>query len=279
MNIATLVWTELRQNAKLTVTLLAVSLTLGASAHFAIELNSEIQKLVRPEHWAADMAILPKGITLSTLATELRTGAVKEYLPEALFHSTVDITQGEVRLSAVLPVHEADGGIAIATQGDRRFNFAGWGVRVVDWREQKEHGTPEWGSKVIAAAFASGSTPMLEKLKELIDRKTVAQAVWIDEAQRASLELQNTLSSLAGALEMVLLSSLIVSLALAGSLLFQRHQETQRCLRDLGWSRGARAVVLFGLAVTLLLIPLGAGYGILPADTVSSHLNGSLSPH
>lgn len=267
--------TELRQNKKLATALAAVALLLGVSLHLMVIADTAIKNLVNPVRWGADLAILPKGVTLPMLASELRTNKIENFLPEALFHTTVGMTQGRLRMTAVLPGND-DGHVIVRTLGDPSVNFAGWGLDLREWAEQSEHGTKEWDHKVIAAAFASGSSADLAQLKEVIDRKTVAQAVWVDSAQKAELSLQGNLSDLAILLDSLLLSALGLSLALAGFLFHQRHRETQRCLIDLGWSKGRRRNLQLVLLVTLLIFPMVIGFSALPAQSVSAHLSTTL---
>lgn len=250
--------TEIRQNPFLSIVMLVVSLLVGGSAVTGFFVNRKINELSKPIEWGAEMAILPKGVTLSSFAETLGNGETPLLIPEALYDSTLAITGNALKLTAVLPA-DVEGEKFLMVKGTP-IPALGWGkFKTRDWSPQTIYSTPEWGTKVAAAMFASGSRENLRKLKDLIDRKTIAQAYWIAESQRADIEKQEHLFNLALMIEIILSASLVTSIVLAASWLFQNHQSTRRCLKDIGLTDFELTKVWVSLAILLLVIPIAIG--------------------
>jgi hypothetical protein len=262
-----ILFTELKQNLKLSLNLSFVSLLLGISISLGFQANHKINELVRPVHWGAEMAIIPKGFTLNQLAENLRKGEAPVLLPEAMFDTTVDMTKGILRMSAVLPGVGASG-TYLMVRGESILDLSWTGLPVQPWIPQTLYSTSDWGTKVIAAAFASGSHENLARLKDLVDRKTVGQAFWIDDVQKAELEQQRELSHLASGIEAIIVVSLLLSIFLAASWLRANHLSTQVCLTDIGYTRFELRKLQALMILILLVLPLLIGFILVPANLI-----------
>jgi hypothetical protein len=258
---------EIKQNLKFSLTLSAVAFLLGISLNLILQANKKIDDLARPIDWGAQMAILPKGVNLDQFADQLKKGKVKALLPEAMYETTVGLSHGSFQLCSVLPGQDRNG-IFLMVQGDPIVNLGWTKQRISGWQPQQLYSTPDWGTRVIAAAFARGPNENLEKLKELIDRKTVAQAIWIDDVHSDKIERQTQYSYLASIVEVIVILALFLSIFLSASWLHQIHKSTQVTLRDLGYSKTELRNLLFLMAFFLLLIPAVIGFVILPSGLV-----------
>lgn len=255
--------TEIRQNVKLTVTLVFVSLLLGVSIAMVRQVERKIASLALPIRWGAELAIIPKGLTLDQLAENLKLGRAPALLPLAMFETTVGLTRGNVQMSAVLPGHDASG-VFLMTRGDSKLNLDWAPLRLRSWAEQTEFSTPDWSTNVISAAFASGHRENLLKLKDLIDRKTVAQAFMIEDAQAQAREKQNQISHLAAVTEGLVIFTLLLAFYLAGSWLLQNHRATQITLFDMGFTSMNLLSVKIVLLALLVVFPLIIGLVATP---------------
>ncbi|CAN5515834.1 hypothetical protein BH10BDE1_BH10BDE1_14040 [soil metagenome] len=255
--------TEIRQNLKLTATLVIVSLLLGISIAMVRQVERKVASLALPIRWGAELAIIPKGLTLNQLAENLKVGQAPALLPLAMFETTVDLTRGNVQMSAVLPGHDS-GGAFLMTRGDSKLNLDWAPLPQRPWAVQSEFSTPDWSTNVIAAAFASGTRDNLLKLKDLIDRKTVAQAFMIEDSQAQAREKQNQISHLAAVTEGLVIFTLLLGFYLAGSWLLENHGATQITLFNMGFTSINLLSVKIVLLALLVVVPLIIGLAATP---------------
>jgi hypothetical protein len=263
MNLTAISLVEIRQNLKLAVTLIVVSLLLGLSISMVVQVEQKVSSLAVPIRWGAELAIIPKGLSLDQVAENMKLGRAPALLPLAMFDTTVDLTRGRVQMTAVLPGHSGDGAY-LMTRGNSALNLDWSALPIRPWQPQKEFSTTDWGPNVIAAAFASGSHENLLKLKDLIDRKTVAQAFLIEETQAQARAKQSQISHLAGITEAIVIFTLLLAFYLAGSWLLENHRSTQISLQNMGFTRGALTVIQIQLLAMLVALPIVIGLLAMP---------------
>lgn len=230
---------ETRQNYLHILLVCLASVFLGTGAKLAWKAQKKISSLVTVEQWNADLVVLPKGIGLEDFRKELQTGQTTAFLPEAMYLSTVALSEGQFQTRALLAIRE-NGGSEILTQGDASLGPTWLGLptttrpAVAPWREQNIYFTPEWKNKLISGFFAAGSPLAMKNLKDLIDRKTVGQAWLIEEQQRRDLTNQATLQNSLEIFSLVVIG--LFSLCFLSLIFWLRSRliNTARVLHEIG---------------------------------------------
>lgn len=176
--------TEIRQSRWFFLIAGTVALISGISLGVGFYYSQQILQMTSLGDWNAELVILPKGLSLLDLQEEITSGISRSFLPEAIFDTTVSLTNGQMVLGAVLALQEQ--GEPFLLQKGEALGLVSetTSTRARPWREQTTYSTPEWGSHVISAFFAKGSRADLVRLKELVDRKTVGQALWVSAEKK-----------------------------------------------------------------------------------------------
>jgi hypothetical protein len=230
------------------------ALVAGASAAFAARTQARLSEQLNPPTWGASVALLPKGVTLEALNEDLQRGHARALLPKALFE-TINaqiadeqarrgLAQPSLSLFAVLPSEKA----ATMVLGKLPENSKPWStVRSMQWQAAAgANSTPEWGTQVVEAIFATGAKDAALSLKQLADRRTVAQAFLIDEeVQSERTKAAGILAQMWAAVTMVLLSG-GMTLILALRMTAQQRRNLFQVLEILG-GEGSLRVAFAGL--------------------------------
>ena len=261
----TIVWTETKRHLKLTFALIVTGLCLGAGSHFAILVQDAIRNFAKPVPWNVDLAILPKGVGLDDLAQEILSGHSKAVIPEVMFETTRDIVKDALEMNAIM-VTTGPEGVEVLSKSKNALgvNWALGQVQIKPWREQHEVATEEWGDHVIVAAFARGNEQNIYKLKDLIDRKTVAQAYRIADVNESVRHKSEQLGKLATLVDLILGVALAIAIWLAVSWLYTNHLETRTALKDLGFGGLFINAVTGVLMLSLTLLPFVVGFLAMP---------------
>ncbi len=256
--------TEVLQNKWHFVFISLVSLLLGISFCYLQKAHQKITNLTIHESWNADLVVLPKGISLDDFREELLTGSSSAFLPEAMFDTTMGLAENKFSLTAVLALTDEKGSRVLT-----KSNFSLIGIdwlkgrqNIVPWQEQTTYATTEWGYKVISGFFASGTEVMMKNLKDLVDRKTVGQAIFIKRQQAHDEKIQSELhsalisySSLVFFLAVIALTSLLVWIKV-------RLQNSFSVLDELGLPLLAKRKILICLLIVTCFIPVLLGVAI-----------------
>lgn len=256
-----IVQTEARQNKWHFVFMALISTLLGISFCYMLKAHQQIASLTIHENWNADLVILPKGITLNDFREELLTATTSAFLPEAMFDTTMGLAENKFSLTAVLALTDNKGSRVLTKSNFNPIGISWLNNRqnILPWQEQNTYSTTEWGYKVISGFFASGPEVMMKNLKDLVDKKTVGQAIYIKTQQahdeKIQAALQSALATYGG------LMALLACVALT-SLLFwlkSRLQNSFSVFQEIGFSASVQRQVLITLASTTCLLPLLLG--------------------
>lgn len=259
---------EFRQNKALWLSLAAGCFVLGLVLSVALHVKDQLRGLVQIRAWNADMVVIPKGMTLRGLEKEMLSGETSALLPLALFETTQGLAQGQFELQAILP--EKQGAqVKILSWGNTGIGTA-WlpGEMMAPGADSARLSTPEWGAKVIAAFFAkanpNSSARSLVALKELIDRKSVAQAFFISEqlAEEGLLKdkIDHALALSVGAFALVFSCLALVSLLW----LRQSFAQIGQVLTELGHTRGYVHRLQLLLMLLTMCLPALVGFLLAP---------------
>lgn len=249
--------TELQQNKKHFLILFIVSLFLGIFAHVARKAETEIKKMYITEKWNADVLVLPKGVTITDFISDLNKGMARAFLPEAMFDSTVSLSEGKFKLTALMPV----GGInnpRVLYKGEKSLiheSLLSKEVQISVWQNQNEFSTPEWGYKLISGFLASGSDDVMNKLKDLVDKRTVGQAFILKDQNKIDQERQARLQ-----FNLILFSTILVllfffTLVSTFSWLNERIKNSFKVFEEMGVSSRVERQILASLIILVIFIP------------------------
>lgn len=254
--------TELIQNKMHFSLVAAVSFLLGLTLVLAGGAYKKISTLSQPTNWKADLAVLPKGISLTDFREELLTGKSRELLPDALFETTVGLVNSNLVLTAFLSLSDGEGSRVMIRTNQPKYQQLGWleeRQKISYWSEQKTYSTPEWGYKVITGFTASGDPVAIQKLSEIINKKSVAQAIFIQRQQAIDEQQQSDLKS-----GLYAYTGAFVALALLAklSLFFWirvRINNSLETLQEMGFASVVKRNLSLALMVVSFLFPLMLG--------------------
>jgi hypothetical protein len=264
MKTVTLLRTELLQNSVQWLAVAAACLVLGLVLRVALGIESQLSALTEVRDWNADLVVVPKGVTLKALEREILLGETSTLLPRALFETTQGLAQGQLELQAILP-EKINGTPRLLAWGTPRLGTA-WisDSRIARDQKSVKYATPEWGSSVIAAFFAKGSPQAMVSLKDLIDRKSVAQAFFLSE-QIAEERLLKEKIDRALVLAVTVFTVLFTSLALVSFVwLRQSFSQIRGVLFEIGYARGHILRLQLLIACALIAIPALVGFLLAP---------------
>ena len=251
-----IVQTELKQSRLHFVLMTLVSLIFGFTINLGFKAQQRVASLAVKEVWNADLVILPKGLSLEDLRQELLSGSSKSFLPEAIFDTTFSMAQNQFRLGAVLALP----GDGVLTRGDKiGIQWLDGRQKIGDWKEQNIYRTAEWGNKVISAFFASGPEGAMKSLKDLIDRKTVAQAIWIKEQTERDQAVQKELLAALWTVSFVFLILIVLLTMLSWFWLKIRLSNSFKVFSEIGITTSIEFKIISCIVFIFILIPIVVG--------------------
>lgn len=266
--------TEVRRSFKLNMVLFFCFFTLGFAVTSMFVIQTQITALLRPVAWDADMVILPKGVSLDGLYRSLLTGQAEGLIPWALFQTLEAQTQNSpLRILAFIPFKE-EARVKLGVEGStvdfpwRQENSVWKSLESVPRRDLEAYQTAEWGQKVLAGILVRGPQQALENLKTLIDRRTIAQAWYVNaemsEERLRMAKLRQGLEALTGLIVVCLTPGLI----LAAVIVKDRLQNLLTVLRELGSHKNIKTPLYVFQFVVAVFLPgvLGwlAAHGVAP---------------
>lgn len=254
---------ELLQNKGNFLFIILISFLLGMSLRLALKAESRISELVSGETWNADLVILPKGISLADFRQELLTNQTSAFLPEALFDTTMSMAKGQFQATAVLALTDEKGSHLFARGTSDNLGLNGLGEKKIEnWQSQNTYQTAEWGFKVISGFFASGPEKTMKNLKELIDKRTVGQAIVVKDQvahdEKIKMQLLEALATYSGILILLIVLSFL-SLLLW---LKVRISNSLDVFKEIGFLKVETYQLLASLFIFSVIIPVLLGVWI-----------------
>lgn len=274
---------ECRRNLRLSLALMIGSALIGFTAFSALNVKRYIHRIFVPVKWQADLILLPKGVTPEGVQRSLLHGQPEGLMPLTLLETLQAQVNQEVmqkRLSrppfvalGFIPFRDREGKTQVAYVGDRDAYFAGaegdtvwarypwvkWDEVKTDLASREGYFTPEWSGKVLMGVLVRGDAGPIERLKELIDRRTVAQGVRV-KAGASDLELRvNELNRALAVLMALIFLCLLPGLGLAILLLGERRRAVLEVLREIGFAGPWRARLVTLQIVFLIVVPILIG--------------------
>ena len=257
-----LIKTEISQGRTYFALLLLITFILGSGLSLMLQAERRISEISSEESWNADLAVVPKGISLIDFKKELLEGHSTALLPEALFDTTLSLSKGQMQATAMLALTDGQGS-RVMVRGDIENTGTSWlktKQKVSEWQPQAIYQTPEWGHKVLTGFFVRGSMVAMESLKELIDRKTVAQAILIRQQMQNDAETRIQLQKALSIYSAVLLSSFMLSVALIYLWLKSRISISLKIFNELGFSKSTTQQFILGLFGLFVVLPFVVGF-------------------
>lgn len=251
---------EVRQNFFMAAMFFCFSFSFGFLSVMAIEQIQKINDMIKSVDWSADLAIVPKGVSLTDLQHELESGKSDALLPLAIYETTSGLAKGQFQLSAVLATSENEKPF-LSYLGEQGLGWA-WLEKNISSRpygDQNKYSTAEWGTKVISAFFAKGSPTAMASLKDLIDRRTVAQAIWIESAAKRDREAKANLQSSLGFLIFILAVLFGFGFLSSGRWIFEKLKQTFLVLNEIGYSLAERNQIALLYFLLILILPFAIG--------------------
>ncbi len=275
---------EFRRSLKIAFTLILCSLLSGFTLSATLGLKKYIETLFVPVAWGAGLVIVPKGVSLEGLHRSLIHGEPEGLIPTALFETL----QGQINDEKILrhlPApslkvlgfipYKKDGNTNLAFLGDKeayfstinepsiwnQFPFQPWASQSLEFTSRAGYQTPEWGTKVLMGILAQGEPGPLQKLKELIDRKTIAQGMLVSPGQTDEDHRVDQLGKSLYALVALIVFCLIPGLFLSIVIMQERRLLIFTVMQELGWT-SQRQIQLFAFQLLALVLAPGV-LGIL----------------
>jgi len=280
-----LFFTEVRRSLRVTLALVLCALLSGLTGYSALTAKRYIETIFKPVTWNADLMILPKGVTPEGLQRSLLSGEPEGLLPLALFETLQAQVNQEMlqkhlpapalRVLGFVPFRSA-GHTQVAFVGDREAYFAEqtysiwrdyswnkWTDVQSDLAARPGYQTPEWKDKVLMGVLARGEPGPIASLKNLIDRRTVAQGVLVrpgdSDMDHRLAQLDQGLWAVVGLIFVCLLPGLVLALIVLG----ERRKRVLIVMHELGFTSAQRLQLLLFQVLFLILAP--AGLGVLAA--------------
>lgn len=261
-NIFWIVKTEAIQSKSYFLLLFLTAFVMGASFSLIKKAEKRILAISSEENWDADILIVPKGITLIDFKREILSGNLSALLPEALFDTTLDLSQGRIQAVALLPFKK-ENGVEVMYKGSQDVGLK-WLNQQVTLRpyeaSQSIYQTKEWGTKVIAGFFIRAPYLMVKEIKDLIDHKTVAQAIIIEQQMRNDRETKEQLQKALTSYGVVLLAMIALSIGSLYLIMKNRLKLSLNVLDEIGFSKMQLAQFSVQLFLMSVLIPLVLGF-------------------
>ena len=273
---------EFKRSLKITLTLILCSLLFGFTFSSAFKLKKYIETLFVPVSWGAGLIIVPKGVSLEGLHRSLIHGEPEGLIPMALFETLEGQINDEknlrhlsvpsLKVLGIIPFKN-ESKTNLAFIGDQnayfstihepsiwnQFSFKPWATQSSDLANRAGYQTPEWGHRVLMGILAQGEPGPLQKLKELIDRKTIAQALLANPGQTDADHRIDQLGKSLYVLVTLIAFCLLPGLFLSILILRERRSKIYTVMQELGWT-STRQLQLFTLQLLVLVLgPLMMG--------------------
>jgi len=113
-----LVRTEIVQSKSYFTLIFFTALVMGSSFSLIKKAEKKILEISSEASWDADILVVPKGITLIDFKKEILSGDSSALIPEALFDTTLQITKGAIKATALLPFKK-ENRIEVMFKGDQ----------------------------------------------------------------------------------------------------------------------------------------------------------------
>jgi len=260
-NILWIVKTEIQQAKLYFLFLFLISMTLGSSLRLIEVSESKIKELSSQDIWGADLAVVPKGITLIDFKREILAGHSSSLLPEAIYDTTLSLSNGQFEATALLTLQGPQGG-EVMFKGNSSVGLDWLRSKVTprEFHEQNVYQTPEWGRKVISGFFVKGSPAAMKSLKDLIDRRTVAQAIIISQQVLNDEKNQNQLQEALNIYSGVMLGMILLSMSTVFMWLRNRLSSSLRVFNEIGFSKNQTLMYFLSLSSVFFAFPSLFGY-------------------
>ncbi len=280
---------EAKRSLKMTLTLILCSILFGFTLTSMLGLKNYIEALFTPVQWGANLVIAPKGVSLEGIHRSVLRGEPEGLIPIALFETLQSQILEEqalrhrpspsLKVLGLIPYQDHDGKIQVAYLGDKesffsaspdpslwnQISFKPWVSTSSEFLNRPGYQTPEWGSRVLMGILAKGDSGPIERLKELIDRKTIAQGFRVTVGQTDADHRVDQLGKSLYALVALISGCLIPGLFLAMLILRERRFLIFDVMNELGWKSTSSTQLMLLQSLFLILGPaiLGIIFGIV----------------
>lgn len=268
MNIRHLFLTESKRSFKLFAVMAFCFFVLGFAVTSMLVIQKQMQALLNPISWDADMVILPKGVSLDGLHRSLITGNAEGLIPLALFQTLESQAYNSpLKVLAFTPYRE-DGQVKVGLEGStidfpwQEENSVWKSLKTTPRKDLEQYQTQEWGQKVLAGVLARGPKIALESLKTLIDRRTIAQAWYVnsemsDDVLRVA-QLRRGMEALTGLIVLCLAPGLVLSTVIVR----ERLKNLLTVIQELGVTRDVRGPLYSLQFLAWVLVPTAVGLAL-----------------
>ena len=243
--------TEFLRDLQNAVSTFVFSLLLGFILLFVVGVTDHLNKVFASPNWNADLVILPKGTSPELAIADLIKGFPDGLIPSALFNTLMQQSQGSsVKILGFIPYRNSSGTSEIAVTDPELKNFnelknkSIWSdfsltdlnLKRSEFQPVEIYQTPEWHDQVLMGMLVKGSQSEISGLKNLIDRKTVAQAFLVGrETSSAHTKLEQLKKTLYVVTAFVFLSTLL-GLLLALKNMNSKRKSLELVLKELKFS-------------------------------------------
>lgn len=263
------------------ISLILLCFISGAVFLTALDLTEYLSSLFQDVNLGVDMVILPKTITPESMQKSLLNGQPEALLPLALFQTLQKQASHEnaerasnsapIGLLGFIPFRNDDGVASVATIGDRGLitNLEKTSWSVYPFKELSEiqnrlipkeiYETEEWKDKTIFGILVNATEDTLSRIKQMVDRRTIAQAYILKPGHSDNqLKLDKLKSGL-----MFLGAIIVFSILLGVIVSFQKLNKQRflifRSLNELGRPKFIQTQILTLQIVLLVFLPLLLG--------------------
>lgn len=258
-------------------------MTLGFILITSIHFKNYLELVFTPEPWGAGLIILPKGLTPEQARKNILSGKPDGLLPQALYETLLTQIQDEqkkqgsekfsVQLMALVPFNTKPDQPAIGVldlnlakaffESHKSFlshlPLEDWNTKKLDYVYDENYHTAEWGQKTLFAILANGSNEHLKQLNTLINRRTVAEAFYVDDEHSDSFlklaKLKSSLNFLTGLILLLTFLGLLLSFEILNSY----RKNISLILKELKISEPVRIKFYFMQILFLTAIPTSVG--------------------
>ncbi len=274
--------TEARRTFSICLSVFVLSFISGFIFLNSIYLSDYLKSLFQNINLGVDMAILPKTISPESMMKSLLKGRPEALMPLALFQTLQkqaldeslrkNFNQPPLQLMAILPFQDADGKPAIATVGDkaliRDFNKTIWSpFAFKNLPEVKSllvpaefYATDEWKDNTIFGILVNADNSTLTNLKQMIDRRTIAQAYFLNPEKTVEFMKYQKLNTGLQFLSGIILLTIFVGLTASFQKLNTQRQIIFLTLDELQLPQKLKIQLYLAQILFLILIPLIIGF-------------------
>ena len=269
-----IVKTEFLRDLQNSLSVFVFSVFLGFTLFFVNGVSDHLNRLFASPKWNLDLVVLPKAITPEAAIANFDKGAPDALIPMALFKTLLQQSQGSsVKILGFIPYKAADGTAAIAVTDAELKGFSElknnsfWsGFKITDINQARSdfkpadlYQTEEWKDQVLMGMAVKGSAAEISGLKNLIDRKTVAQAFLVGENNNNSylklLQLENGLI----AITFFIILSTLLGLLLAVKNMNAKRKVLEVVLKELKFESKLLIQVWSLQIAALIVVPILLG--------------------